>query len=92
MADYDNIAELRRALSADSPDRRANAYGDVMAQDVQPSQILETPPDSAAVQTLVEAGVVADEDTGNQGPPASDRWARIEELLETIAANTGGGS
>lgn len=83
MADYDSLPELREALTSDSPDRRADAYGDVMSEDIQPSQLLETPPDATALQTLRDANVIPDEDR-DRGQSMRDVNQRIVELLEQI--------
>lgn len=93
---YSSLAELRAELTDDSPDDRANAYGAVMENDIQPSQVLGSSPDTSAVQTLVEAGVIPDE-SGAPGRPKADRDEELltvlkecRDLLDTIAANTGG--
>lgn len=88
---YSDLAALREALTADDPDDRANAYGDVMEQDVQPSELLGTDPDGAAVQTLVEANVIPESESGGApGRKTSERDEEIVALLKEIADNTGG--
>lgn len=87
VVDYESVAALRAALTSDSPDRRAEAYSDILQVDVQPTSILETPPDSAALRTLRRAGILAEE--RNQGPPASELWSDVVALLEEIRDNTG---
>lgn len=90
MAQYNDTAALRAALTDDDPDDRAEAYGAVMGQDVQPSELLQTPPKPAALETLRAAGVLGD--AASDGAPIGDRWERIEELLEAIRDNTAGSS
>ena len=93
---YSSLAELRSALTAENPDERASAYGSVMEHDVQVSSILGTNPDGAAVQTLVDAGVIPSASENAGDPAAQTRKQQVELLqqcldqLETIAANTGG--
>lgn len=82
MPEFDTVADLREALTANDPDRRAQAYGDVMAEDVQPSAILDTPPDETALETLRDADVL-DEERG-AGRSMRDVNDRIVELLEDI--------
>lgn len=84
---YSSVASLRESLTSDNPDTRAEAYTAVLNADVQPSLILNTPPDSGAVNQLVEAGVLP---APADDTPGSDRFARMVELLEEIASNTGG--
>lgn len=92
MATYENLARLRQALSSDDPDDRAEAYGDVIENDVKPSEILETPPDDAKVQMLRDADVLPEEDPGGPRVAANEQRKRIIELLEEIAGTSGGDS
>ena len=79
---YSSLPALRRALTDDDPDDRANAYGAVMSADVQPSQVLATPPDDAAIATLEEAGVLpTDAAEGNIGTQEYRR--RVLDALES---------
>lgn len=82
---YDGLAELREALTADDPDRRAPAYGAVMEADLEPSAVLSTDPPG---QALRDAGVIpADQ---GRGRTTDDQLDQIVQLLQEIAANTGG--
>lgn len=89
MADYSNLASLRGGLTADNPDNRAEAYQAVMNAGVQPSEVLASDPDEETVETLVEADVIP-AGASARSKPVDERWERIEQLLEEIAANTGG--
>lgn len=90
--EYSSLAELRSELTADDADERANAYGSVMEQDVQVSQVLGSKPDQSAVKTLAEAGVIPD-DSAEQGRPAAEREEEVVELLKDIRdAVQGGGA
>lgn len=88
MPEYDNLADLRQALSADDPDSRAEAYGAVMQHDVEPSQLLQTPPDDGAVETLRSADVLAQ--PGEEDRSAADQRQEILEKLNEIADHLGG--
>lgn len=89
MAQYPTTAALRRALSSDDPDRRADAYGAVMQHDVEPAQILADPPDTSAVSSLVEADVL-DEETSSDDMTTVEWREEVLDVLNTIADNTGG--
>lgn len=80
---YSSLAELRSQLTDDDPDERANAYGAVMQEDVQPSQVLGTNPDQPAVQSLVEAGIIP-EKSSEGGRPAAERDEEVVEILKEI--------
>lgn len=54
-----------------------------MALDVQPSQILETPPEPNAVETLRDADIIP-EDEQQDGSSMRDVNRRVVELLEDI--------
>lgn len=88
MTDYESLAELRRALSADDPDRRANAYGDIMEHDVQPSQVLTEEPAEAVLSTLRQEKVLPEQ--AQTGMPTSEYRNQVVALLQDIKANTGG--
>lgn len=88
---YSNLAELRSELTDENPDDRANAYGAVMQNDVQPSQVLGSQPDPEAVQTLVEAGVIP-EQTSDKGRPKAERDEEMLRVLKEIRDAVQGGS
>lgn len=87
MSDYESLAVLRRALTADDPDRRANAYGDVMEHDVAVSELLADEPEESTVETLRVAGVLPEK--SQSGLPTPEYRKQVLELLQEIAANTG---
>lgn len=71
--EYDGLAALRAALTADDPDERAPAYGAVYEADLEPSEVLgQEPPEDR----LVEAGVI---------PSSEDRGRTTQDTLEEIA-------
>lgn len=94
--EYNSLAELRSELTADDPDERANAYGSVMGQDVQVSQVLGTDPDEVALRDLRAAGVIPEE-SSSAGRSKAERdeevvelLVEVRDLLVDIEANTGG--
>lgn len=96
MPQFNDIAELRSALTSDDPDQRAPAYGAVMNQDVQPSAVLQSEPDETAVQSLVDADVIP-EPNSSRGRAAAERdeekaqlLREIRDAVQDIADNTGG--
>lgn len=89
MADYNSLAALRGELTEDDPDRRAEAYSAVMEQDLQPSEVLASQPDEAVVQGLVDGGVIPEQRDADREPAHKQR-AKMLDLLQTIADNTGG--
>lgn len=89
MPQFSNLASLRGGLTADDPDRRAEAYSAVLNADLQPSQVLESSPEDDVVETLVDAEVIP-ASAGGGRQPINQRWERIEELLERIVENTEG--
>lgn len=91
MSDYDSLAALRRALTAEDPDRRANAYGAVMRIDMQVSSVLDADPDDDAVAELVENDVIPEPGPGARGRSIADREEEIVELLKEIRDGLGGG-
>lgn len=91
MADYNSLAELRRAMVSGDPDRRATAYAAVYQADLNASEVLDDEPGEEVVQTLVDQDIVPE--SGTEGGVDAREWRpRVIELLEEIAANTGGGS
>lgn len=87
MAQYSDLASLRTALTSDDPEQRSEAYGTVYENtDVSPSQVLN---DDETVQLLRDAGVI---ETPEDVLDAAQYREQVLELLESIAANTGGGS
>lgn len=83
---YDNLANLRAALTSDNVDRRTDAYEAVLSNDIQPKDVLgESPPE----QALRDAGVLPPSD---EAASRADREQQIIKLLEQIVENTGGGS
>lgn len=86
---YDSLAQLRRSLTAEDPDRRANAYGDIMSHDVQPSQVLKTPPEEAAIATLEENSVLP-ANTSEGGDLTTQEYRhRVVDLLEELVGGDG---
>lgn len=96
MPQFNDIAELRSALTSDDPDERAPAYGAVMNEDVQPSAVLQSQPDEAAVESLVDADVIPSPDqTGGRAAAERDEekaqlLREIRDAVQAIADNTGG--
>lgn len=82
---YDGLASLRQALTADDPDQRAPAYGAVMEADLEPSEVLSTEPPEGQLR---QAGVIPEK--GGRDQTTDAQMARVIELLEQIEANTGG--
>lgn len=83
---YDNLASLRAALTSDNVDRRTEAYEAVLSENIRPNDVLD---DEPPVEDLQEAEIIPGPDEGDS---RADREDRIIELLEEIAANTGGDS
>lgn len=89
MPNYPSLSALRAALTADDPDKRAEAYSDVMNVDLQPSEVLATEPGDAVVQSLADGGVIP-ETASDPGKPAVDQRQEIIDLLTEIRDNTAG--
>lgn len=87
--DYEALADLRGALTADNPDRRAEAYGAVVETGHDVSDVLSTPPKSDAIAALEDAQVIPSEEQTEAFPQAEYKH-RVVSLLEDIEANTGG--
>lgn len=83
---YDNVAELRRALSSRDADVRADAYADVFEADLDPRDVLSDDPPQ---EQLVAAGIVA---ASSSQESRDDKLAKMVDLLEEIASNTAGGT
>lgn len=74
--DYDSLAKLRAALTSDDASARSDAYGAVLSNDIEPTDVLgEDPP----AQALKDAGVIP-EDGGGEGH--LDVLKDIRDLLE----------
>lgn len=87
MAQYQNLAKLRSALTSDDAETRSEAYGTVYEQaDVSPQTVLS---DDEVVDHLRDVGVLEAEE---QRPSSAEQRDRIIELLQNIEANTGGDS
>lgn len=87
MPQYQDLSDLREELTVDDPDRRANAYGAVMAleDDVQISDVLGPQPDEDVVDSLVAADVIPPQrGAGRDGRPAAERDEEIVDLLRDI--------
>lgn len=87
MAQYQNLARLREALTSDDAETRSEAYGVVYEKaDVSPTEVLN---DDDVEQHLQEVGVVEapDNRTSNH-----EQREQIIELLQQIEANTAGGN
>lgn len=92
--DYDDLAQLRGALTAEDPDRRATAYSAVLEQDLDVSTILKGDVPETAVQGLRDGGVIPEADESETGPPAASVRQETLEVLKEIrdAVQNDGGS
>lgn len=88
MAEYTSLAELREALVSDDASVRSDAYGAVLEHDVEPTDILGSDVDEAAVSDLRAAGVLPEESQSGMSTP--EYREKVVAQLEKIAANTGG--
>lgn len=86
MAEYDNLPALRRALSSDDADARANAYGACFEAGVEPSAVLSDDPPEG---DLEDAGVIP---TGEERETREDREEQMITLLREIRDALTGGS
>lgn len=78
MAKYGSTRQLLNSLTSDEADTRAQAYQDVYEAGFQPGEVRSDPPEDR----LREAGLIPEE--GPDYPDTSERFERIEQLLEEI--------
>lgn len=92
MADFPNLAALRRGLTTDDADQRGQAYQAVLQADVQPSEVLGADPAEETVEALESADVIPEGSGsgGGRGRRVDEREEEIVELLKEIRDNTGG--
>lgn len=85
--DYETVAELRAALTADDAARRSDAYGAVISEDIDPEHVLSDDPPEAALR---DAGVVPPQEGLDPDSAAATRKQIVDKLDELIEAVQGG--
>lgn len=86
MAAYNDLAALRRDLTADNADRRVDAYMAVRDAGLEPDEVVTSTVPDNVVEALEAADVIGA--SGDGWPSAPEHREQMRELLEQIAANT----